>query len=1055
MRHFLPPFIARQLIPLAAPILAVASSETQPLPYNRDVRPILSDKCFACHGFDPETRKADLRLDTREGATAVIEGVQAIVPGAPEKSEAWLRLVSKDRDEVMPPPKSHKTLSAAEKETIREWIKQGAIYQRHWAFEPAQRPPLPEVQDKAWVRNPVDAYVLSGLEQAGLKPAPEADRRTLARRVALDLTGLPPQPEEVEAFVSDKAPDAYEKLIARFLATPQWGEHRGRYWLDAARYADTHGLHIDNYREMWPYRDWVIGAFNRNMPFDQFTTEQIAGDLLPNATRDQLIATGFHRCNVTTSEGGTIAEENLATYANDRVTTTSWVWLGLTANCAACHDHKFDPITQRDFYSMAAYFRNTTQPALDGNVKDTKPVIYLPSATDDRRFAELPNEIAEAKAALSKRRGDAAEDVAQWLKTAKPESLKICSEGLEVELPLAEGEGTDLGGKIQGEAASFKASGPTQWTDGGMLGRAPVLTNTMHFDLGDVAGFDRDKPFSVGAWVNVPASLKQGTIVGRMDDRQELQGWELFVQDGQFGAQLVVKQPAGALRILSENGTVRPGSWQHVLATYDGSGAAAGLRIFVDGRLQPVHAQGESLKGTARADVPLHIGRREKGSPLIGAQVQDVRIYSRQLGAGEARWLPEEQNLGAVLALAPEKRTPEQNETLLRFYFDSFDRPSMETAGRLQNLEDERAAIQGRSTVSHVQEEKPGEAMANILIRGAYDKVGETVEPAGFSALHTMPADAPKNRLGLARWLNAPENPLTARVTVNRFWQEIFGTGLVKTPEDFGAQGDRPSNPELLDWLAVEFRESGWDVKRFFATLLTSATYRQAATVSPEKQERDPQNRLNSRGPRFRMDAEMVRDYALKASGTLSHKMGGPGTKPYQPDNIWEMVGLGGARYMQDKGESLYRRTIYNFWKRQSPSPNMEIFNAPTREACTVRRERTNTPTQALVTLNDPQFVEAARRLAEAVVGDGGDPAVAIPQMFHRVLQRPPSPQEAALVARAAEDFERHFAANQEGASALLSIGESKAEPTAPAPKLAALTMVASLLLNLDEALNK
>jgi len=1040
---------------LVALAVTRGGSAAADLSFNRDVRPILSDKCFQCHGFDPKARKADRRLDTPDGAAAEIDGVRAIVPGDLSKSDVWQRIISDDKDEVMPPPKSHKTLDAKEKEILKHWIEQGAKYQKHWSFEPPQRAALPETQDKAWARNPIDAFVLAGLENAGLKPAPEADRRTLARRLSLDLTGLPPKPEEVEAFVADTAPDAYEKLVAKYMAMPQWGEHRGRYWLDAARYADTHGIHIDAYREMWPYRDWVIEAFNRNMPFDQFTVEQIAGDLLPHATREQLIATGFHRCNATTAEGGTIAEENLALYANDRVTTTSWVWLGLTANCAACHDHKFDPITQKDFYSMAAYFRNTTQPASDGNVKDTKPVIYLPLTSDEQRFAELPKVIAGANAELSKRRPEAAKEADQWLAAAKPEQVEISPASLAVRLPLDEGAGVEVRAENNGETASFKASGPIEWRDGGKFGRSPAFTNNAHFDLGDLAGFDKDQPFSVGAWVNVPANFKEGAIVARMDDRKGLQGWELFVQNGKFGAQLATRQGAAALRVVSKGATARPGKWQHVLATYDGSGSSAGFRLFVDGRPQLVVAQGRDLKGSVLADVPLRIGQREKQSKFEGGQVQDVRIYLRELSTGEARSLPEEQALREAFVVAPEKRKPAQKAALLNFYVDNLDGPSIVDAYRIEELENEKLAIQERATVSHIQEEKPGEAMANILMRGAYDKPGAVVTPAGFSALHPMPANAPKNRLGLAQWLVAPENPLTARVTVNRYWQEIFGTGIVKTAEDFGAQGDRPSNQDLLDWLAVEFRESGWDVKKFFTLMVTSATYRQAATITADKLEKDPQNRLLSRGPRFRMDAEMIRDYALAASGTLSPKMGGPGTKPYQPDNIWEVVGLGGARYTQDKGENLYRRTVYNFWKRQSPSPNMEVFNAPTREACTVRRERTNTPLQALVTLNDPQFVEAARRLAQVVLKDHPDSSAAIAELGERVLLRPLSVAETSIVTQTENDLEAEFAAQPENAKSFLSIGESKADDTLPAPKLAAFAMVASQLLNLDETLNK
>lgn len=1023
--------------------------------FNRDVRPILSDKCYACHGPDPKTREGDRRLDTPEGALADIDGVRAIVPGSLEKSEVWLRVNSTDKDEVMPTPKSHKTLSKLEKEILKRWIEQGAGYQRHWAFEKPQRAPRPEVKDKAWVRNAIDAFVLAGLEHAGLKPAPEADRRTLARRVALDLTGLPPTVEQVNVFVNDPAPDAYEKLVAQLIATPQWGEHRGRYWLDAARYADTHGLHFDKYREMWPYRDWVISAFNRNVPFDQFTVEQIAGDLLPKPTREQLIATGFHRCNATTNEGGTIDEENMAIYASDRVTTTSWVWLGLTANCASCHDHKFDPITQKDFYSMAAFFRNTTQPPKDGNVKDTKPVVYLPLTNDEKRFAELPGEIAAGKKALADRRGGAAKDFELWIAKATADQLEVSPDALAVRLPLDEGAGVDVKAETFEQEVSFKATGPIEWHDGGKFGRAPAFTNKAHFDLGDVAAVERDQPFSVGAWVNVPAGLKEGAIVARMDDRQGMQGWELFVQGPKFGVQLAAKEPVGNIRAVAKNNTVRTDKWQHVLVTYDGSGTAAGFRLFVDGRVQPVVTAGAPLKGKVQAAVPLRIGQRETKARLEAGKVQDVRVYLRELSTGEARSLPDEATLRTAFAAAPEKRTPAQKAALLNFYVDNLDGPSIQMAYHIEALDEEDQAIRDRATVSHIQEEKAGPAMANILIRGAYDKEGEKVEAAGFSALHPMAADLPKNRLGLAQWLVAPENPLTARVTVNRFWQEIFGTGLVKTAEDFGSQGDRPANPELLDWLAVEFRESGWDVKKFFTLLVTSATYRQAGTITPEKREKDPQNRLLSRGPRFRMDAEMVRDYALTASGTLSLKMGGPGTRPYQPENVWEPVGMGTERYTQDKGENLYRRTVYNFWKRMAPPASMEVFNAPARESCVVRRERTNTPLQALVTLNDPQFVEAARRLAEAAWKECGEPAAAITKIAQRVLLRPLTAAETAVVAKTARDLEKEFVANTDGAKALLAVGESKIDPTLPAPQVAALTMVASQLLNLDETLNK
>jgi hypothetical protein len=950
-----------------------------PLPeieFNRDVRPILSDNCFFCHGNDPHQRKAELRLDLRDDAVAK----QAITPGKPDASSLVARILSSDKDELMPPPASRKQLSPRQKEILKQWVAEGASYEKHWSFEPPRRASLPTVKTPGWVRNPIDAFVLAELERVGLQPAPEADRRTLARRLSLDMTGLPPTPAEVEAFVNDKSPEAYESLVARLMKTSQWGEHRGRYWLDAARYGDTHGIHHDAYREIWPYRDWVIAAFNRNQRFDEFTVEQIAGDLLPNPTREQLIATGFHRCNITTAEGGTIADENLAMYANDRVTTTSWVWLGLTANCAACHDHKFDPITQKDFYSMAAYFRNTTQGAMDGNVKDTKPIIYLPAAADEKRFAELPKLIADATATLATRRKEASKSAEKWANSVQPAEFGIMAK------PLAEQDRNNL---------------------------------------------DNTRAFSVAARVKTSAKMKDGSLASGTT------GWELVLQGKRFALRVASPDGKNDVLAVAKRDVISFGKTQHLLATFDGKG---GFKLYVDGTETEFDRKEKQPKA--------------KG-PAEGVDLQDVRVYAVALTKNDVRSLHDEPGLLNSLTVEPGKRNAQQKTALVDFYFRSVDEPSRELAVRIDDLTNEDTAIRARATVTHVQEEKAGEAMANVLMRGAYDKVGEKVTPAGFSSLHAMPADAPKNRLGLARWLVAAENPLMARVTVNRFWQEVFGTGLVRTAEDFGSQGERPVNQALLDWLAVEFRESGWDVKKLFTLMVTSATYRQASITTPEKLARDPQNRLLSRGPRFRMDAEMIRDYALAVSGSLSLKMGGPGTKPYQPSNIWEVVGLHGARYTQDHGENLYRRTIYNFWKRQSPSPNMEVFNAPTREVCTVRRERTNTPLQALVTLNDPQFVEAARRLAEVVLKDKSESAAAIDTIARRVLLRPLESNETQIVVQTARDLEAEFTAHPERAQALLKVGESQVDATLPAPRLASLTMVASQLLNLDEALNK
>ncbi len=1028
--------------------------------FNRDIRAILSEKCFGCHGADPHDRKGDRRLDTLEGATAEIDGIRAIVPGDLEKSDSWQRILSKDREEVMPPPKSHKTLSEKEKELIKEWIVQGAKYQKHWAFEAPRRMEPPAVKKSGWARNPVDHFVLAQLEAKGLEPAPEADRWTLGRRLALDLTGLPPAWEDLDAFVKDPAPDAYEKLVAKWIHTPQWGEHRGRYWLDAARYADTHGLHFDNYREMWPYRDWVISAFNRNQPFDQFTVEQIAGDLLPEPSREQLIATGFHRCNATTNEGGTIDDENLAFYANDRVTTTSWVWLGLTANCAACHDHKFDPITTKDFYSMAAFFRNTTQPPKDGNIRDSKPVLYLPVPQDEKRYTALGTEIPANQEAQAQRRKSVTKEFETWLETAKPEDAKVSTGNLLIDLALEDGEGVAVKGAMGGEERTFTATGPLEWREGGKFGKAPAFINGAHLELGDVGRFDGSHALSAACWVQVPAGVKNSALIARMDDTKGMQGWEVSVQGLKVSVQMASAQPKGAIKVVTKNNVLAGGKWNHILATYDGSGKSSGLQIYVGGRPQPLVTQADNLRGSAQTDVPLRIGQREKGGHFSGGMVQNVRIYGRELSSGEARSFPVERTLRSALSAPPETRTPQEKNALLSFYLDNLDRTYVELFTRLEALQEELTEIQQRATVTHIQEElKQSEPMAHILQRGAYDKLGDQVPAGGFSALHALPAGAPKNRLGLAQWLVAPENPLTARVTVNRFWQEIFGTGLVRTTEDLGTQGDQPSHPELLDWLSVEFRESGWDVKKLFTLLVTSATYRQSAASTPQKLEKDPQNRLLSRGPRFRVDAEVIRDYALASSGLLAGKIGGPSVKPYQPEGVWEAVAMTVSNtrdYQRDSGDALYRRSLYTFWKRSAPPATMDIFNAPSRETCTVRRERTNTPIQALATLNDSQFIEAARNLAQgALQKTQGDVPKAITTMAERVLLRPLREAEYKILQQTAEELETQFAQDAQSAAAFLKVGETKADPNLPVPQLAALTMVANQLFNLDEALNK
>jgi len=1031
--------------------------------FNRDIRPILAEHCFACHGTDSESREGDLRLDIREAA---IES-GAIVAGNPDDSELLSRLYTDDADLIMPPPAAKKPLADEQKDILKQWIAEGAEYQSHWAFMAPQRPELPEVHNDAWPKNAIDQFVLAQLEANSLPPAPAADARTLFRRLHLDITGLPPTPTDIDTFVNDMQTNSEQALsvwIDRLMESSAWGEHRARYWLDAARYGDTHGLHFDNYREMWPYRDWVIRAFNSNQPFDRFTVEQLAGDLLPDPSDDQLIATGFQRCNITTNEGGTIDEENLANYAADRVQTFGWVFLGLTTNCSQCHDHKFDPISMKDYYSLAAYFRNTTQQAKDGNVKDGKgPSIVVPSESDRDRWKALPAELKEARAQKQSRRKAAQTDFQQWLSTATAQTLEeqVPTQDLLASVPLNEGSGNQIANAAD-TAQLIQATGNVKWVPDGPLGSACVIAGDTTFDLGDIGDFGKDQGFSYGAWVKTSKKSGNGAILARMDVDAQHRGWDLLAHGDSYAVHIIDQWPGNAIKVVTPKKSGKPGTWQHVFVTYDGTAKPDGISIYLDGQPARLQVQTKTLKpdATIRTGTSLQIGQRSRQSVFDGGSIQDVRVYGRALSAAEVKAIAGLNSLQDALAASPDQRTAEQTTVLLNHYLNSADPEFPELTQTVARLEAEQRAIKDRSPVTHVQQERMDSMpVANLLVRGAYDKPGEELQAATPAALHPLPDNAARNRLGLADWVVTEENPLTARVTVNRFWQEIFGHGIVTTPEDFGVMGAPPSHPELLDWLAVEFRETGWDVKALFKMMLMSATYRQAALTTPEKLERDRDNVLLSRGPRFRMDAEMVRDYALASSGLLSRTMYGPGTKPYQPKGIWDVVGLpsGNTRnYVQDTGENLYRRTLYSFWKRMAPPPNMEAFNAPSREVCTVRRERTNTPLQALVTLNDPQFVEAARYLAQQVLDTGlTDESEILNQIAVRVLGRSLADDEQAVLVAAVSDLRNYYNSSPQDAEALINVGETRPNGRTDPVSLATWTMVCNQIMNLDEALCK
>jgi mono/diheme cytochrome c family protein len=1022
--------------------------------FNRDVRPILADNCFACHGPDSASRKAGLRLDRRDDAVAS----GAIVPGDVNASELLERVSSSDPDHVMPPPKTQKQLTDAERELLRRWIAEGAEYQRHWSFIVPVRPEIPVLEHAETLRNPIDAFIVERLRSIDLEPAPEADRRTIARRVSLDLTGLPPEPSLVEDFVRDETPNAYEKLVDRVLDSVHWGEHRGRYWLDYARYADTHGIHFDNYREMWSYRDWVIRAFNRNLPWDQFTIESLAGDLLPNPTLDQIVASGFNRCNMTTNEGGIIDEEYRVLYTRDRTEATSTVWLGLTANCAVCHDHKFDPLTQREFYELSAFFNNTTQGARDGNIKDTPPIVFVPTEEDRERWTLIDTEIARAKAALDARREGARDTFAAWLADARPDEsvVEVPRDALHLEAGLDEGEGGTVEVALEGATRDAPIVGEVRWVDGPSGSRALRVRGTA-LELADVGDFERDQAFTCVARIKLPRRDQYGAICARMDNSQAYRGWDFWVDRGRIGTHIVGKWPESGLKAIGRE-PVPADRWTHVAVSYDGSGKASGVRVYYDGVQQALEVQNDTLAGSTRSTVPFKIGQRHSSEP-IEAAIQDLRIYRRALSPAEVEAVSGASRAAAILAKGAEDRSESETNELYRWWLESQDTEFAALTGEVVTLEKEKAVIRSRGTIAHVMQETDGAAEAYILFRGEYDKRRDRVTADTPDILPQFTESTPRNRLGFAQWLVRPDQPLTARVTVNRFWQEIFGVGLVRTAGDFGVSGELPSHPELLDWLAVEFIESGWNVKRLFKLIVMSATYRQSAATTPEKLAKDRDNRLLSRGPRFRMDAEMVRDYALEVSGLLVRELGGPSVKPYQPPGVWEAIAMDVSNtrsYAPDSGEGLYRRSLYTFWKRMAPPASMDIFNAPNRELCVVRRERTNTPLQALVTLNDEQFVEAARHLAEiAILGEGKSVEERVDRFGRRLLARPFRDEEVEVLRSSLDDLLTYYRENPEDARLVAEIGVSRADPSIDPVELAAWTLLANQLFNLDEVLNK
>ena len=1039
-----------------APPPALAGPEApERVDYNRDVRPILSDRCYSCHGPDEAQRQAGLRLDTETGATdQLASGGRAVVRGAPEASVLLKRIASDDPTRRMPPAyMGHDPIPDYEIEVLREWIEQGAVWAGHWAFDPPRKISVPDRGNGSQGHNAIDALVLRRLEAEGLTLAPPAEPRTLARRAALDLTGLPLAPEVVEEFATNASPDVYEKFLDSLLASPRYGEHLAAMWLDAARYADTNGYQTDGVRSMWRWRDWVIEAFNRNLSFDRFTIEQLAGDMLPAATRDQVIASGFNRNHRTTAEGGSVNEEFRVEYVADRAETTATVWLGMTLACARCHDHKFDPLSQKEYYQFFAYFNNVQEKGMVWNFGNEDPLVLAPTPEQEARLGVLESDATTAAGRWDAMASRVAAEQAEWERglAASPEADwaprrgLAAYAGLDGRLEIRSFSGGSIDGNSEPEPVD------TEFGEG-RIGAAAIFDGTKYADLGKLGDSDYLDPISVSAWIS-PETSADGAIVSSMGENPIGAGWGLFVRGGKLWWHMSRRWTDLSLRIETKRDIVA-GRWQHMLLTYDGKRKAKGVRMYIDGEDQDLHVLFDNLDWPSQSNESLKIGGGGGLDNRFVGHIDEVRIYGRELGPAEARSLASVRELAALAAIPPADRTRPQQDKLRQAFLDSA--ASREVRGTLHAArEARRRSEEFRATIPTVMVMKEGASRkAYVLGRGRYDARGEEVSPGVPESTRNGLAVDVSDRLALARWIASPSNALTARVIVNRFWQLLFGVGIVKTVDDFGSQGEAPSNQALLDWLAVEFMESGWDVKQLLRTIMSSATYRQSSRSSPALRERDPENRLLARGPRFRLPAATIRDQALAASGLLAGALGGPSVKPYQPPGLWKEVS--GLVYEPGSGPDLYRRSLYTYWKRTVAPPSMMNFDASDREVCTVHVKRTNTPLQALNTMNDPTFVEAARNLAESVLrGKPPGREARIEATYRSVLSRPPRPAESDALKALLESYLDEFRAHPEAAEKLLEVGDSSWDRDLDPGELAAYTGVASLVLNLDEAVTK
>jgi hypothetical protein len=1012
--------------------------------FNTRIRPLLSDRCFRCHGPDAAKRQAELRLDKREGALKALDDEWAVVkPGDPDRSELVRRIHSFLDDELMPPPDSHLALSDDEKALLTRWVAEGAEYRPHWSFERIESPPVPAADDAA---HPVDAFVRARLAREGLRPARRADPETLVRRLAFNLTGLPPTISEIDAFLADPSPAGYARAVEHYLASDAYGERMALDWMDLARYADTYGYQNDVERDMSPWRDWVIRAFARNLPYDQFLTWQLAGDLLPDATRDQRIATAFNRLHRQTNEGGSIEEEFRTEYVADRVHTFGTAMLGLTLECARCHDHKFDPITQRDYYSLFAFFNNIDESGLYSHFTNATPTpsLLLWPAHEQAEHRAVVARIAAAEARLAAVADEARPAFRAWLPAAQ---LVQPAPIAHLDFEIVDGESTP--DRVTGTAAKLQ-DGPrvVSRTNAGQPGRGAFQFSGDNAVVHPgVPEFVRTDAFSLALRL-MPTERQERAVVlhqSRAWTDAGSRGYELTLEHGRPFFGLVHFWPGNAIGVRARR-ELPLDEWSSLVVTYDGSSRAAGIRLFLNGRPLDTEVVRDRLHKDISYDPeagdrsspthPLTIGARFRDSGFRNGLVDDLQVFDRALTAAE---------------VAGSLARDERDGAVLEHFLARYHAPYIAVADELAALRREENRLVARVPEIMVMEEMPEPRPAHLLARGAYDAPGEVVPRETPASLPPFPQGQPRDRLGLAGWVTDRDNPLTARVAVNRIWRVHFGRGLVPTLDDFGSQGRLPSHPDLLDWLAARFIEDGWDVKGLHRLIVMSETFQQSSQAPPDLLSRDPDNLLLARGPRVRLLAEQVRDGALAASGLLVRTIGGPSVKPYQPPGLWEQAGTG-KKYVQDTGDKLYRRSLYTFWRRTSPPPSMLTFDAMAREVCAVRGEPTTTPLQSLVLLNDPQFVEAARVLAEGLLKrhpDDGDARNR--EAFRTLVGRYPDATELAILRRTFDEQRVLFAREPGSAVGLLGVGESLRDEMLPPADLAAMTTVASLIMNFDE----